>query len=95
MARKQLVNEIQILDSKLDIQRTQLTAMGQSRMAGLRSISPLWLIAGGAVAGVLVQRAVKVSSVSGAGSLALASLRLWPALSNGMKAGAAFRDASE
>ncbi|MFO7705899.1 MAG: hypothetical protein R6V43_12335 [Halopseudomonas sp.] len=96
MARKDQVLEIQQLDATLCAQREALGGVGHRRMEQLRGIPSYWLVAGGACAGALVQRAGSMDNVvSKMGSMALAGLRLWPLITGGTGAGSAVSDSVE
>lgn len=96
MARKLQVLEIQKLDAELGIHRLAMESVGHRRMEQLRGVPSYWLVAGGAFAGALVQRAGSIDNVvSKLGSMALAGLRLWPLISGGTGAGSAVSDSVE
>lgn len=90
MARKDRVIEIQALDAQLVAQRALFESVGHRRMEQLRAVPSYWLVAGGACAGALVQRAGSMDNVvSRLGSMAIAGLRLWPLVSGGFSSGSA------
>ncbi|WP_022961746.1 hypothetical protein [Halopseudomonas pelagia] len=96
MARKDQVREIQALDATLCAQRTVFESVGHRRMEQLRTVPSYWLVAGGAFAGALVQRAGSMDNVvSKLGSMAIAGLRLWPMVSGGFSSGSAASDPVE
>lgn len=96
MARKDQVREIEALDSTLGAQRLALESVGHGRMEQLRGIPPYLLIAGGACAGALAQRATSMDNVvSKLGSVAIAGLRLWPLVSGGSGPPSAVSDSVE
>lgn len=54
MERKKLKNQIQELDEQLAIEFGLLKLDGRERYAAVRRISPLWWVAGAAVAGAVL-----------------------------------------
>ncbi|MDO8862275.1 hypothetical protein Q6D67_11225 [Haliea sp. E1-2-M8] len=92
MKRKQQIRELQFAEAELVARRQLLQQSAQQRLDQLRALGPYWLIGGGFVAGVLVQRADTLLSGSGVGTPLAIGLRLWPLLSSGMTAGLALSD---
>ena len=96
MARKDQLLDIQKLDVELGLHRVAMETVGHRRMEQLRGVPSYWLVAGGAFAGALVQRAGSMDNVvSKMGSMAIAGLRLWPLVSGGTGAGSAVSDLAE
>ncbi len=93
MNRKQQIRELQIAEAELVARRQQLQQSARQRVDQLRALGPYWLIGGGLIAGVLVQRVEVVLSGSGFGATLATGLRLWPMLSSGMSAGLALSEA--
>jgi len=77
VARQQLIGNIQALDGLLTAQQHQLRLNGQRRMARLRRVSPLWLVGGGLVTGLVAGRLASSRTLADIGLLGRAGLYSW------------------
>ncbi|MEQ8800491.1 hypothetical protein [Haliea sp.] len=93
MGRKQQIRELQIAEAEVVLCRQQLQQCARQRIDHLRALGPYWLIGGGLVAGVVVQRGDALLGGHGAGSSLSLVLRLWSLLSAGLSSGLAASDA--
>lgn len=94
MGRKQQIRELQMAEAELALQRQQLWRCARQRLDHLRALGPYWLIGGGLVAGVVVQRGDALLRGSGTGPSVSMALRLWSLLSAGFTSGLAASDAA-
>lgn len=54
MERKKLISQIQQLDEQLAVELSLLKLDARERCAAMRRVSPLWWVAGSAVAGLVI-----------------------------------------
>ncbi|WP_285260092.1 hypothetical protein [Halopseudomonas bauzanensis] len=54
MERKKLISQIQQLDEQLAVEFSLLKLDARERRAAMRRVSPLWWVAGSAVAGLVI-----------------------------------------
>ena len=54
MERKKLISQIQQLDEQLAVEFSLLKLDARERRAAMRGVSPLWWVAGSAVAGLVI-----------------------------------------
>ncbi|QIB66642.1 hypothetical protein [Kineobactrum salinum] len=88
MQRQQLIRELRAAEAALILERKALHDCVRSRVSVLRALHPVYLLGGGFLAGVVVQRAQALLLPGlGLGSAATLGLRLWPLLSSGWQMG--------
>lgn len=80
--RKQLILELRATETRLEAQWERVQENSEARLDYLRRAHPGWLIGGGFVSGVVVERMLALWAGSAMASrLVYRGMRLWPLLS--------------